>query len=900
MPGEVTRVDDGMFTIRGSLEKCFFNSAVRHRVLQHLEYGFFLAAGILILSANMVFPVTFDASEKISPLYQPNLSGTCLPVWNNTATYRAIKNGLVLSRYAVLRFPNGTLSNEYHWNGRGTADSTGIWHPDSTSDSTGFLSTNLYCGTTSSNWGTERYSRVVDGDTASFWWSDPLITTKDPYVYLSWTANKTIDSVVIFWGERFSRSYEVQVWEGTVSYPGPHGMSESQWITVHTDTAGEGGVSTVTFEAVSTRALRVISREGFDGSDVQIREIYAFGDGTQVSVNDTLYSKQTWTYALSTHPGMIPLRSYTWNFATFMNYCDTLGYPAIPVICVNYGTGTPEEAAAWVHYANIVKKHGIRYWQIGNEMDGTWEIGGPVSAFTYAEKYIRYAKAMKAVDPDIKLLGPVASGLSNLSGEYDGRTWLEAVLFKIGEAEKEDEVTYLDGIDFHSYPYWTSSKINIQNMLLSSDYVYDESDSMLAWIDRYLYNPDSTMVMMSEFNASVMMSSTLKQAVNGIVNANLNAGLAYKFGYRAMSVIWDSFEAGGVGADNTHGSLSLFNDFPTTLKASMKYPPSSVFWGNFMVTNVWLDPDGENSLIAVDSTRSGDLRYYGNATGSDVRILVLNLSATDTLDVEVTMEGAEYDNVEVYSWGEPQFNLIGTDDKAYAMPNCGPVSSVTTVEKLGTPQIPPKTAMVLRYFTDDSGSTVPEELFWATLNSRSRAGDTVGISLSYRVPAGTITSIAWRLDSTQFQEVEALDGAFDGSYEAAYLTIPAEELPSGPNHLIVRVESDAGDTCETSMVVTGVSVITRPADRPGAAMLSITELPAGGVRINYLPERNGTAFIRLYNLSGAVLDERTSVSDGGPVSFIWNGTTVSSGVYLVKAGMEGSPKRISRMFRVVR
>ena len=30
-------------------------------------------------------------------------------------------------------------------------------------------------------------------------------------------------------------------------------------------------------------------------------------------------------------------------------------------ITANYGTGTPEEAAAWVNYANKVKHHNVRY-----------------------------------------------------------------------------------------------------------------------------------------------------------------------------------------------------------------------------------------------------------------------------------------------------------------------------------------------------------------------------------------------------------------------------------------------------------------------------------------------------------------------------------------------------------
>jgi alpha-L-arabinofuranosidase len=74
---------------------------------------------------------------------------------------------------------------------------------------------------------------------------------------------------------------------------------------------------------------------------------------------------------------------------------------------VNYGPGTPEEAAAWVHYVNNVKKYNVRYWQVGSEPDSAWEDGGPLTAAMYAEKYLLFAKAMKAADPTIKVFGPL-------------------------------------------------------------------------------------------------------------------------------------------------------------------------------------------------------------------------------------------------------------------------------------------------------------------------------------------------------------------------------------------------------------------------------------------------------------------------------------------------------------
>ena len=64
-----------------------------------------------------------------------------------------------------------------------------------------------------------------------------------------------------------------------------------------------------------------------------------------------------------------------------------------PTSLANYGTGTPEEAAAWVNYANKVKRHNIRYWEVGNENYGTWEADNndrPHDPVTYANRFREY------------------------------------------------------------------------------------------------------------------------------------------------------------------------------------------------------------------------------------------------------------------------------------------------------------------------------------------------------------------------------------------------------------------------------------------------------------------------------------------------------------------------------
>lgn len=95
-----------------------------------------------------------------------------------------------------------------------------------------------------------------------------------------------------------------------------------------------------------------------------------------------------------------------------------------PYISVNVGTGTPEEAAKWVEYCNggpttemgrlraqngYRAPHAVKFWGIGNE-EYLPTLGG-MSGSQYGRTFKRFAEAMRAVDPTIKLIAVGASDI---------------------------------------------------------------------------------------------------------------------------------------------------------------------------------------------------------------------------------------------------------------------------------------------------------------------------------------------------------------------------------------------------------------------------------------------------------------------------------------------------------
>ena len=100
----------------------------------------------------------------------------------------------------------------------------------------------------------------------------------------------------------------------------------------------------------------------------------------------------------------------------FLTMCSLLGTEPYP--CVNTGFGSAREAAQMVEYVNGAantpmgklraenghpKPYNVKYWAVGNEMFGYWQLGYMTPAH-YMIKHNLFADAMKKVDPTIKLV----------------------------------------------------------------------------------------------------------------------------------------------------------------------------------------------------------------------------------------------------------------------------------------------------------------------------------------------------------------------------------------------------------------------------------------------------------------------------------------------------------------
>jgi len=156
-----------------------------------------------------------------------------------------------------------------------------------------------------------------------------------------------------------------------------------------------------------------------------------------------------------------------------------------PMLAVNLGTGTIQEAADLVEYCNAptgsyysdlraknghAEPYGVKYWCLGNEMDGPWQIGH-LEAHDYGRKALEAAKLMRLQDPQVKL---IACGSSNdhmpTYPEWD-RTVLEHVY---------------EQVDYLSLHYYVGNRNNNASDYLASAVIFENQLDTLAATLRYV------------------------------------------------------------------------------------------------------------------------------------------------------------------------------------------------------------------------------------------------------------------------------------------------------------------------------------------------------------------------------------------------------------------------------
>jgi hypothetical protein len=149
------------------------------------------------------------------------------------------------------------------------------------------------------------------------------------------------------------------------------------------------------------------------------------------------------------YPGGNDADQYIWNdpenLESEMNtdeyYAFLRATGAIGFVTVN-ASESPELAAQWVDYCNRKHNYAIQLWEVGDEAWGAWtksHAGGR----EYGNQFVRFARAMRAIDPSIKIA-------ANMGLTVSHQEWNKQALDSLGRE--------CDIITFTFFPLWRQTE----------------------------------------------------------------------------------------------------------------------------------------------------------------------------------------------------------------------------------------------------------------------------------------------------------------------------------------------------------------------------------------------------------------------------------------------------------
>jgi len=369
----------------------------------------------------------------------------------------------------------------WHWNPSGAwsdpAKSQGYWISDSGHGETISVSYGYRLprrGNTIDQANDDGYSRLDDGDTESFWKSNPYLDkyfTGEPNSHLAqWLlidlgAAKPVDAIRLLWGAPFATRYDVEYGR----FSGANDISQrlpNEWKTFPRGRINGGTGADVMLRLsdnpVTTRFVRVLMKESsgraaVGSMDVRDRLGYALHEIYVGAIENGRFRDevshapnnfgQSPIYVSSTDPWhreadkdqLIEQPGFDRVFQSGL----TNRLPMLTPVPLLYDT--PDNVAAEIRYLRS-SGYPIERLEMGEEPDGQF-----VSPEHYAALYLQFAKAIHTVDPTTRLGGPSFQDIE--PGDMTGsgkRTWLSRFLNYLNERNRLRDYTFFS---FEWYPF---------------------------------------------------------------------------------------------------------------------------------------------------------------------------------------------------------------------------------------------------------------------------------------------------------------------------------------------------------------------------------------------------------------------------------------------------------------
>jgi alpha-N-arabinofuranosidase len=410
---------------------------------------------------------------------------------------------------------------------------------------------------------------------------------------------------------------------------GAIGVNTPIWNPVFTDPAVPGLIRQANIQTLE-----------FNGGPVS--DLYHWKTGTAQAEPDPTYPDYS----------SIPPQ---FSFDEFAETARATG--AQTLVHVNYGTGTPQEAADWVRYARQKHEHVTR-WAIGEEVWGNGGIPGihfepdahaDKSPQAYAANSLKFIAAMKKADPSAQ----VGVELFGVQGD-PAQSWDEAVMSIVG--------TRADFVDVHAYPFGLTDHSDAALL------AFPRTDAAKMTALRQLvdtYASPRTDLVIGETNSAVAPTAQQIGQVNALYLADdmlslLDGG--------AANVDWWALHNGGWGLYGSDlGLLSTgdCNDDNTSC-APPAQTPFRPYWA-MRLTGALTRHGG--AMVPVSSSNPLVIGHAVRGPGGTLGVLVQNDDPAKAAAVRFAVPG--YHAVSAVQYGSadqaPRPVTVGQDLPAYSL-----------------------------------------------------------------------------------------------------------------------------------------------------------------------------------------------------------------------------------------
>jgi hypothetical protein len=567
------------------------------------------------------------------------------------------------------------------------------------------------------------YSRLTDGDMNSYWKSNPYLTKAytgeddslhPQWVFMDLAAPRLVDAIRIAWADPYATHYAVQYWTGEDPIRKP---TQGIWQTFSNGeiSDGKGGAPLIQLESTPmlVQFVRIRMTESSSTCDTHgsadrrncmgyaIRELFLGTTSADGEFHDlvrhTPDQDQTFTYCSSVDPWHAPsdLNEHAGDqvgFDLFFTGGYTRGLPAMIPIAMIYST--PEDSAAEITY---IEKRGypIGYVEMGEEPDGHY-----TPPEDYAALYIQWAVALHKVDPNLKLGGPIFTGVNR-----DIETWPDAsgdaswTRRFINYLKSHGRLSDLAFFSFEHYPM-DPCKIQWSNLYEEASLV---SNMLPIWRDDGV--PANIPMFITESNISWQTEEAFVDVWGGLwladyVGAYLSAGgagVSY-FHYLPLGV--------GRGCDGSHGTFGMFS---TDRDLKIKQPLSQFFVSQ-LINLEWVEPGvGVQKLFPASSDLTDGAGHTLVTAYAVLRpdgqwaLLIVNKDQENDHGVRISFhdDRANADEsfagpVSVSTFGSAQYQWHPDENGGMADPD-GPIAhSTVTLDSNAVFNLPKASVTVLR------------------------------------------------------------------------------------------------------------------------------------------------------------------------------------------------------------